>query len=246
MNESGDREAGQTYVEVASLGHHTDACPYLPDKVATLHFVAGRAAASHYHPLMDAGFRRSGRHFYRPQCGQCSACKVLRVPIAEFRPSKSQRNIYRKGLKRFEVSIDRPSFSPEKARVYAAYLAFQHHSDQVVDQAHYETFFVETVPPIETLELQFRDAGQLAGVGTLDWIDGVLSTVYFYFDPQFARHSLGTFSALYEIELARCLGCTHYYLGYYISACAAMAYKARFRPCEWKDPDAAAWSRMER
>lgn len=234
-------------VEVlASLGHHTDACPYLPDKVATLHFVAGALASWRYRQLMDAGYRRSGRFFYRPQCGQCNACKVLRVPLLDFRPSKGQRKIYRKGLTQFEVSIDRPSYTPEKAHVYAAYLDYQHESEQEVSQESYETFFVESVPPIETLEVQFRDEGRLAGVGIIDRVEDTLSTVYFFFDPDYARYSLGTFSALYEIELARWLSCTHYYLGYHIAACPAMAYKSRFMPCEWKDPDGATWHAIER
>jgi arginine-tRNA-protein transferase len=55
---------------------------------------------------------------------------------------------------------------------------------------------------------------------------------------------VGTFSALWEIEYAREQGIPHYYLGYFVRACASMNYKARFRPNEvlrdyehWTRPD---------
>lgn len=246
LDEAGDMSDTPSTVEVVSLGHHTVACPYLPDKVATFHFVAGPAAATHYRALMDSGFRRSGPYFYRPQCAQCNACKVLRVPIQTFRPSKGQRRIYRKGAARFDVSMSKPGFTPEKAAVYGAYLAYQHGSEEAVEQDQYENFLVESVAPVETLEMQFRHEGRLVGVGIVDYGVTYLSSVYFYFDPDYASYSLGTFSAMYEIELARALRCSHYYLGYYIAACPAMAYKARFKPCQWKDPDSDTWHLLDR
>jgi arginine-tRNA-protein transferase len=53
-----------------------------------------------------------------------------------------------------------------------------------------------------------------------------------YFDPAFARQSVGTYSILWEIEYARKLGLPHYYLGYYVAESDTMSYKARFRPNE--------------
>ena len=64
-------------------------CPYLPDREARVcGFVAESLSASFYHGLMDHGFRRSGRLFYRPSCAACRECIQLRVPVAEFRPQE--------------------------------------------------------------------------------------------------------------------------------------------------------------
>ncbi|MDR1625552.1 MAG: arginyltransferase, partial [Spirochaetia bacterium] len=48
--------------------------------------------------------------------------------------------------------------------------------------------------------------------------------------PEFARRSLGVFSVLREIELARSMGLEHYYLGFMVEGSPKMAYKAAFRP----------------
>ena len=46
--------------------------------------------------LMDQNFRRSGDLFYRPECDGCAACIAIRVPVAEFAPSRAQRRALHK------------------------------------------------------------------------------------------------------------------------------------------------------
>ena len=49
-------------------------CPYLADREARVcGFVAETFDAELYHRLMDRGFRRSGKFFYRPACEGCRA-----------------------------------------------------------------------------------------------------------------------------------------------------------------------------
>ena len=43
--------------------------------------------------LLAAGFRRSGNNLYRPQCPACHACQAIRLPVAAFSPSRSQRRV---------------------------------------------------------------------------------------------------------------------------------------------------------
>ena len=59
-----------------------------------------------------------------------------------------------------------------------------------------------------------------------------LSAHYTYYDPDYARLSLGTFAILKQIELVRERGMHHLYLGLYIGENEFMRYKARFRPHE--------------
>jgi arginine-tRNA-protein transferase len=72
----------------------------------------------------------------------------------------------------------------------------------------------------------------LLAVGICDMSPLSLSSVYFYFDPSESRRGLGTFGALREIAFTRQHQIPHYYLGYYVSGCGAMEYKAPFRPNE--------------
>jgi arginine-tRNA-protein transferase len=237
----------EQFEEAIHVADVPEVCPYLPDRVATLRYANGFAAGPGYRLLLDRGYRRSGGYVYRPVCHTCRECKVLRVPVAGFHRSKEQRRIWNRGQRVFEAAIYPPSFSEEKRAMYSRYLDFQHHRNEApADEEQYCAFLVETCLGGRTVELQLRAEGRLAGVGILDRLGDALSTVYFYFDPDFAAYSPGTYSALYEIDLARRWGMDYYYLGYYIRDCPAMAYKAHYRPCEIKDLNAECWTRQER
>lgn len=237
------RDPQLAQVEAAAfLGTTTDACPYLPDKVASLYFCNGLIAGQHYRALLDAGYRRNGMYLYRPVCATCQACEVIRVPLAQFRRSKSQRRVWNRCHGQFAVSVAKPSCSEERIALYDRYLAGQHGEAKHLETAtQYSAFLVESCLAEHTFEMQYRHNGQLAAVGILDHVEDALSSVYFYFDPAYADFGLGTYSALLEITLAQQWGLEYYYLGYYIAGCRTMNYKNRFLPCELKRPDDAVW-----
>src|SRR5947207_5225999 len=82
-------------IPLTTLAEH--ACPYLPDRTARNRaFLCERMPPELYHELMDAGFRRSGMLIYQPVCRGCRACQPIRVPVATFTPSKSQRRAWRR------------------------------------------------------------------------------------------------------------------------------------------------------
>jgi len=233
--------------ELSHMGNVPDECPYLPDRVATFRLCDGVLAAPHYEALLAAGYRRNGGFVYRPACHACAECKTLRVLVRESRRTKEQRRIWNRGSRAFRVTFHTPTYTDEKTRLYAAYLRYQHRSeDKTPDATSYTRFLVDSCLGPRTLEFQLRAGDRLAGVGILDRLENALSSVYFYFDPAFARYSPGTYSALYEIDLARQWGMDHYYLGYYIRDCPSMNYKMRFCPCEYKAPDDPAWRRVDR
>ena len=57
---------------------------------------------------------------------------------------------------------------------------------------------------------------KVIGVSILDFGEQDISSVYFYFDPDYDDRSLGTFSTLFEIQWMRVQGLRHYYLGLYV------------------------------
>ena len=210
-------------------------CSYLPGRVATSRaFFSSQLSPELYHQFMDAGFRRSGRLVYQPICRGCRACLPLRVPTDRFQPSKSQRRCWR-GNQDLIITAGEPEPTDEKFALYQRYQAEWHGKRAGEDHREsFEAFLYES--PVETVEMCYRNAaGDLVGVGICDVAPRSLSSVYFYHDPAESKRGLGTFAALYEIALARSLGIAHYYLGYWVSGCGAMAYKASFRPCEVLD-----------
>ena len=68
-------------------------CSYLPRNNAQTLFFDPRETVTPplYQSLTDQGFRRSGSHLYRPHCGSCQACVPTRLPVEEFKLTRSQR-----------------------------------------------------------------------------------------------------------------------------------------------------------
>ena len=219
------------------------ACPYLPDRQACEEvFRADQFDGELYHDFMDYGFRRSGVIFYRPVCQGCVHCRPLRIPVSTFSPTKSQRRVLRKN-EDLVAQVGIPTLTVEKYRIYSEYLASQHQSEKEHSIADMYRFLY--LSPVFTLEIEYRLRGRTVAVSIVDMCSRSLSSVYVFFDPDFAARSLGTFSALEEIALCRERAIPYYYMGYWVAACPAMNYKTRFRPHEILSPD-GKWGRIEK
>src|SRR5262249_4230703 len=146
---------------------------------------------------------------YQPICAGCRACVPIRVPVAQFLASKSQRRVLRKNPDVL-VRGDYPSPTQGEWGVYQRYQRAwdgkgAHDADESADDLpSFLAFLYQS--PVDTLEFEYRSPlppHKLMGVGICDITAGAISSVYFYFDPREHRRSLGTYSALYEIEYAR-------------------------------------------
>ncbi|MEX2214720.1 MAG: arginyltransferase [Phycisphaeraceae bacterium] len=208
----------------------THPCSYLPREAVTEGFRTPTLHGETYHDLMDRGFRRSGQIFYRPRCPSCQACIQMRIPVAEFEPSKSQRRSLAKNSE-VRLRVDRLNLTREKIDLYARYLEHQHPGSPQSGDAEglREFLYVNTV---DTREVSYFADDRLIGVSILDICSRSVSTVYHFFDPDEAHRSLGVYSVLREIELTRRWNIPHYYMGFWVQGCAKMDYKARFRPHE--------------
>ena len=216
-------------------------CPYLPDRQARdVAFQVRRMPPGLYHSLMDLNFRRSGLIVYRPACDSCSQCRAIRLPVAEFRPNRSQRRCWAANAD-VTVGLSPPLPTPSKHELYRRYLRQRH--DRQMDESWdaFRDFLYRS--PVDSLEVVYRRRDRLLGVGILDFDGDEASTVYCYYDPD-ERGSLGTFNILWTIDYCRRLGIRWVYLGYAIQDCPKMNYKLRFRPHEILAPD-GTWIRSE-
>lgn len=219
------------------------ACPYLPGREARERaFLAEALEPGAYHRLMELGWRRSGRVLYRAACDGCAACEAIRVPVADFRPTRSQRRAWRRNAD-VRVEVGRPTDSEDRHRLFARYLESRHDRSMSGTFEEFSRFLCES--PVDTLEMSYWLGESLVGVGIVDACPASLSTVYFYFDPAQARRSLGVFSTLWEIDYARRRSIPHYYLGYYVRDARTMRYKSQFCPHERRQAD-GVWRRFEK
>lgn len=205
-------------------------CPYLPDRAARSEaYWVDQLDGATYERMLARGFRRSGKIVYRPRCRACKECRQLRVPVSQFTPTRSMRRVLRCNA---DVTVHEgpPECSPDRFDVYRRYLDAQHDGSMARTYETFAEFLYET--PTQTCEFRYCLGDRLIGVSIADRVPGGLSSVYMYFEPEFAERSLGTFSILWEIEHCRRLGLAHYYLGFFVAGSETMAYKSRFRPFE--------------
>ncbi len=227
------------------IGHINEPCPYLPDRSSNLYVLPGNRMDGlpgvFYRQLLDRGYRRSGDFFYRPDCSECQECKVIRVEVEHFQLTKSQKRIKRKGAGVFTHETGEPEYTDEKEALYRRYLSFQHRRESSLDPHGYKSFFVNSATGIETRELRLYYENRLAAVGIIDIAGNVLSSVYFFFDPEISRYSPGVYSVLLEIDLIKKWGLRYYYPGFYIAQNDSMNYKSKYSPAWILTPGQSSW-----
>ncbi|QLL32928.1 hypothetical protein HG536_0D04500 [Torulaspora globosa] len=70
--------------------------------------------------------------------------------------------------------------------------------------------------------------GNLIAMAVTDILPSGLSSVYFIWDPEYYKWSLGKLSALRELSIVSKANLKYYYMGYYLDDCPKMSYKAKY------------------
>ncbi len=206
-------------------------CPYFENRNASNIFCQEENLnAKSYEFLQEQGFRRSGTTFYKPQCKKCQDCIPLRIKAKGFKTSKSQRKIRNRNSDLITTwSVLKTD--QEHLELYNLYQEAIHDGRMSANEKSFLEMFSHKGYIVS--EIQFRLNNKLIGVSIIDLGANSLSSVYFYYDPNFAKRSLGTFSVLIEIQSCIEKKIDYWYGGYAISNCQKMSYKTKFQPAEY-------------
>lgn len=181
-----------------------------------------------YSELVKVGFRRSGEQLYRPHCETCNACQSLRILCDEYALSRSQKRILNKN-KDLDISV-RFDEHHDYFALYERYIN-ANHSDGSMYPADYEQYKNFIRCSWQTpIFIEARRNSELIAVAVTDKLFDGLSALYTFYAPEFAKHSLGTFMILQQIEITKRFQLPFLYLGYQIDECKKMNYKKQFTP----------------
>ncbi|XP_067908951.1 arginyl-tRNA--protein transferase 1 isoform X4 [Heterodontus francisci] len=169
-------------------------------------------------------------------------------------------------VKLVPVSSDDPDFTEsfnQSAALYAKYqMAVHQDSPDECSESEYSRFLCQSPLQAEnppdgpvsgygSFHQQYWLDGKIIAVGVLDILPQCVSSVYLYYDPDYAFLSLGVYSALREIAFTTQLQKTvpslrYYYMGFYIHSCPKMKYKGQYHPSDLLCPETYVWVPIEK
>ncbi len=190
--------------------------------------------------FLASGYRRNGNCLYSMHCRDCSACVPIRLHPKNMQFNRNQRRVLKKN-RDIKVEFAPLQASEENVQLCEKFLRVRYPQKNNGGRNYYQGFFLNKIT--QGMELRFRLKGKLVGTAIVDVGQNWMNAVYFYFDPDEASRSLGTFNILTMIETCLNLDISYLYLGYYIEEVAAMNYKSRFHPYYLYCKD--AWKRFE-
>jgi len=209
-------------------------CAYFTDHQATTLFVDPffQDNSMFYNYLSKQGFRRSGQFLYRPHCQQCQQCISVRIPVHSFKPRRNQRRIWQKNQD-LTVSAVGSYFKQEHFELYQRYLTHRHKNGGMDNPTPESYIHFLASDWAYTTFYEFRLQEKLLAVAVVDLLDDSLSAIYTFFDPDYAKRSLGVYAILWEIAESQRLNLKWLYLGYWIKDCRKMSYKTDYYPLEY-------------
>ncbi len=207
-------------------------CSYFTDREAQTLFLdpAVEVSGPLYTQLSQAGFRRSGNHYYRPNCEGCRECVPCRVPVRDFHYSRNQRRLLSRNRDlqlRWQPEPDAQAYA-----LYVRYISERHRDGDMYPPSREQFDSFIGAHREDSLFLHIYLAEELLAVALCDPMGDGLSAIYTFYSPQEQRRSLGKLTVLKLIEACQQRNLPYLYLGYWIRDCQKMRYKIDYRPLE--------------
>ncbi|HEX8250080.1 MAG TPA: hypothetical protein VF599_18040 [Pyrinomonadaceae bacterium] len=199
-------------------------------------FFSFQAAPAQMDALWREGWRHFGAHFFRYNLGfyeyEIRRVVPLRIRLADFKFSKSQRRVFNKN-RDLETVIRPVRIEAEKEKL------FERHKRRFksgVPDSIYDFLSGEPAAvPCEALEACVYEQGNLLAASFFDVGKESISGIYAMFEPSAEKRSLGILTMLLEIRWALENGKKFYYSGYAYEGNSFYDYKKRFSALESYD-----------
>jgi len=211
----------------------SEECSYLPGLNQTTHYkIIERCDVEYNELLIERGWRRFGNMYFRPMCEGCSACESIKIDVNNYTFSKSERRVIKKNAD-IRTVVRRPSASNTHIALFEKYHDYMHDrrgwDKQSINIQNYHMSFVNGYNEYG-YEVLYFDGERLIAVDLIDILPNGISSIYFYYDPDYTHLSLGRYSMLRQIMYAQANHLDWIYLGYYVKECQSLAYKNSYKP----------------
>lgn len=210
-------------------------CSYFDNKISDIRYrYVERCNIADYQNMLEHGWRRFGRLHFVPECKTCNECVSMRILVDDFKFSKSHKRVFAKN-KNTQVVVKKPSLTFEHLNLYDRYHSYM--ADKKgwnyapIEPLEYKRSYVNGAYEFGYEFLYFVDS-VLVGVALVDVLPTSISSIYCYYDHKYEDLSLGKFSILTQIALAKNAKIPHIYLGYWIKDHHSMGYKEYYEPFE--------------
>ncbi|RLA68659.1 MAG: arginyltransferase [Epsilonproteobacteria bacterium] len=210
-----------------------DKCSYLKDKDTNTHYkIIENSSTQDTQELIERGFRRFGKMYFRPICEGCNECQSIKIDVDNFTFTKSQRRVLKKATF-IKSYIQQPTLTQDHLNLFKKF--HLHMKDkrsweyQETTADHYYNSFV-TGHGEFGFEVLYYDEERLIGVDLIDILEDGISSIYFYYDPDYEKYSLGKLSLYNQIKYAQRSSKKWIYLGYYVKDCQSLSYKTHYKP----------------
>ena len=210
-------------------------CSYFEDRLSDIRYkYMEHCDTTEQTKMLERGWRRFGNMHFVPECRDCDACKTIRIDINKFEFTKSQRRVLNKN-RDTKVYIQTPTVTYEHIDLFNKYhLKMEHKKswhENKIDVQEYHNSYVNGAHDYGKEILYFRE-NKLVAVALCDMLSEGLSAVYCYYDHDYEELSLGKFSILAQISIAKQAKIPYLYLGYWIKDHFSMGYKEKYKPFE--------------
>ena len=210
-------------------------CSYFDDKVCDIQYkYMEQCSLIEQQEMLERGWRRFGNMHFVPVCKACTMCTTIRIDVAKFKFSKSQKRILNKN-KDTQVYIQKPTVTHEHIDLFNKYHkqmeTKKQWNENIIDVQEYHNSYVNGAHEFGKELLYFRD-DKLVAVALCDILPSGMSAIYCYYDHDYEDLSLGKFSILAQMSIAKQAKVPYLYLGYWIKDHLSMGYKEEYKPFE--------------
>jgi leucyl-tRNA---protein transferase len=188
--------------------------------------------------LMASGFFRNGQNMFKTQLmlmdEDLYTSIGIRLDLQGHFFSKSLNKIFKRNTAKFTVKVRPLAFSNEKQALWEQH---QHRFVGASTHSLYHHFCYEGYNHFDSWEICVYDQEKLIAASFFDIGQTSMASMLGIFDQQYPKDSLGIYTMLVEVAIAKKMGLRYYYPGYVLDQPSLFDYKLRlgnFQQYNWQ------------